>query len=166
MVSAVAAKASPSGRKKEGGSSGTRVLYQTQRTLGRGVGRKIAPVARCGTLWRAMTKPSRRSTVRRSFRLPLSIGGKLPALTADVSRGGFQAELPQVFMPGSVIHGYFLVDDAEVHFRGKVEWAEAGNPQLSVYSRMGVCFDETPHGLEPLFQRAEAKPRRVVKRLI
>jgi PilZ domain len=113
-----------------------------------------------------MTTPSRRSTVRRSFRLPLSIGGKLPALTADVSRGGFQAELPQVFMPGSVIHGYFLVNDSEVHFRGKVEWAEPGNPQLSVFSRIGVCFDEMPNGLEPLFQKAEARPRRVVKRLL
>lgn len=111
-----------------------------------------------------MTNPSRRETVRRSFRLAMSIGGKLPALTADVSRGGFQAELPQVFVPGSVLHGYFLVDDREVPFRGKVEWAEPGNPQLSVFSRIGVCFDQTPQGLEPLFQRAEARPRRLMRR--
>ena len=111
-----------------------------------------------------MSTHSRRTTVRRSLRLPLSLGGRLPALTADVSRGGFQAELPQVFLPGSLVHGYFLVDDAEVPFEGRVEWAEAGNPQLSVFSRMGVKFDQTPHGLEPLFQRSEARVRRVVKR--
>ena len=112
-----------------------------------------------------MTTLSRRTTVRRSVRLPLSLGGRLPALTADVSRGGFQAELPQVFLPGSRVHGYFLVEECEVPFAGRVEWAEAGNPQLSVFSRIGVRFDTTPQGLEAMFRKAEAKPRRVVKRL-
>ncbi|MBL8940891.1 MAG: hypothetical protein JNM69_40485, partial [Archangium sp.] len=53
---------------------------------------------------------TRRTSLRRALRLPLSLGRRLPALTADVSRGGFQAELPQVFLPGSKVHGFFLVD--------------------------------------------------------
>lgn len=92
------------------------------------------------------------------------MGNRLPALTADVSRGGFQAELAQVFLPGSKVHGYFLVDDAEVPFRGTVTWAEAGNPQLSIYSRMGVEFDETPAGLKEYFALHDARPRRIKRR--
>jgi len=98
------------------------------------------------------------------MRLPLSLGRRLPALTADVSRGGFQAELAQVFLPGSKVHGYFLVDDAEVAFQGTVAWAEAGNPQLSVYSRIGVTFDHTPEGLKACFAQHDARPRRLKKR--
>lgn len=104
---------------------------------------------------------TRRQTLRRSIRLPLSLGRRLPALTADVSRGGFLAELPQVFLPGSRVHGYFLVDDNEVPFTGTVSWAEAGNPQLSLYSRMGVRFDEVPVGLKELFAAQERRPKRL-----
>jgi len=106
---------------------------------------------------------TRRETLRRNYRLPLSLGRRLPALTADVSRGGFSAELPQVFLPGSKIDGFFLVDDVEVPFVGHVAWAQAGNPQLSVFSRIGVRFDETPDGLRRLFTRLDSRPRRVVK---
>lgn len=107
---------------------------------------------------------TRRLTLRRSLKLPLSLGRRLPALTADVSRGGFQAELPQVFVPGSKVHGYFLVGEAEVGFTGTVAWAEAGNPQLSIYSRIGVEFDAVPEGLKPFFashdgRRRTLKPR-------
>jgi len=106
----------------------------------------------------------RRQTIRRSVRLPLSLGRRLPALSADVSRGGFQAELPQVFLPGSKVHGYFLVDDAEVPFLGTVAWAQAGNPQLSIYSRIGVMFDAVPDGLKPLFTKNDARPKRIKPR--
>jgi hypothetical protein len=109
-----------------------------------------------------MTK--RRMTIRRRVRLPLSLGRKLPALTADVSRGGFQAELPQVFVPGSQVDGYFVVDGLEVAFQGTVSWAEAGNPSLSLWSRMGVRFTAFPPGLTPLFDSLEKKPRRVAKK--
>ncbi len=95
------------------------------------------------------------------MRLPLSLGRRLPALTADVSRGGFQAELSQVFLPGSKVHGYFLVNDEEVPFRGTVAWAEAGNPQLSVFSRIGVKFDETPVGLKAWFAKHDARPKKL-----
>jgi PilZ domain len=104
---------------------------------------------------------TRRQTIRRSVRLPLSLGRRLPALAADVSRGGFQAELPQVFLPGSKVHGYFLVGETEVPFFGTVAWAHAGNPQLSVFSRIGVKFDEAPEGLKAIFAQGDARPRRL-----
>ena len=104
----------------------------------------------------------RRQTIRRSVRLPLSLGRRLPALSADVSRGGFQAELPQVFLPGSKVHGYFLLDGAEVPFSGNVAWAEAGDPRASIYSRIGVHFDSLPEGLKPLFTRADHRRRRLL----
>jgi hypothetical protein len=89
------------------------------------------------------------------------LGRRLPALTADVSRGGFQAELPQVFLPGSKVHGFFLVDGNEVDFSGTVAWAEAGNPMTSVFSRIGVAFDTLPKGLEPLFAQLDRRTKRV-----
>jgi hypothetical protein len=104
---------------------------------------------------------TRGATLRRTLRLPLSLGRRLPALTADVSRGGFQAELPQVFLPGSKVHGYFLLNEAEVPFTGRVAWAQPGNPQASVFSRVGVRFDEVPKALKPLLNRAGARPRRL-----
>ncbi len=122
---------------------------------------KLAAQQCCESLWHMTT---RRNTLRRSLRLPLSLGRRLPALTADVSRGGFQAELPQVFLPGSKVHGYFLVDEVEVPFRGTVAWAEPGNPQMSVFSRIGVKFDEAPDGLGKHFAQHDARSRKIKKR--
>lgn len=119
-----------------------------------------APQA-CGTVPRMTT---RRQTLRRSLRLPLSLGRRLPALSADVSRGGFQAELPQVFLPGSKVHGFFLVGATEVAFRGTVAWAEAGNPQLSIYSRIGVRFDALPEGLEAVLAPLERSKKKLKAR--
>lgn len=107
---------------------------------------------------------TRRTTLRRSLRLPLSLGRKLPALTADVSRGGFSAELPQVFLPGSQVDGYFLLDDKEIAFRGWVAWAIPGNPMASVFSQIGVRFSEVPEGLKGVFQQLEKRPRRLKKK--
>ena len=107
---------------------------------------------------------TRRTSLRRSFRLPLSLGRRLPALTADVSRGGFSAELPQVFMPGSQVDGYFLLDDKEIAFRGWVAWAIPGNPMASVHSQIGVRFDTMPEGLKDLFHTLEKRPRRLKKK--
>jgi hypothetical protein len=108
---------------------------------------------------------TRRTTLRRSFRLALSLGRKLPALTADVSRGGFSAELPQVFVPGSKVHGFFLLEQNEINFSGTVAWAVPGDPQAQVYSRIGVRFDELPEELRPLFNGAsERRPRRLKKK--
>lgn len=107
---------------------------------------------------------TRRNTLRRTLRLPVSLGRRLPALSADVSRGGFQAELPQVFLPGSRVHGFFLVDDREVPFRGTVAWAEAGNPQLSITSRIGVAFDSLPDALEGLLSVEDRRPKKLKTR--
>lgn len=107
---------------------------------------------------------TRRTSLRRTLRLPLSLGRRLPALTADVSRGGFQAELPQVFLPGSAVHGFFLVNDVEVPFRGRVTWAEAGNPMMSIFSRIGVQFEQLPPALEALLARQDARPRKLKPR--
>jgi len=106
----------------------------------------------------------RRHTLRRGLRLPLSLGRRLPALSADVSRGGFQAELPQVFLPGSKVHGFFLLNEQEVPFQGTVAWAQAGNPQLSVYSRIGVSFDVVPPAVEALLRRRERRPKKLKAR--
>jgi hypothetical protein len=106
---------------------------------------------------------TRRQTIRRSLRLPLSLGRRLPALSADVSRGGFQAELPQVFLPGSKVHGFFLMGEAEIAFRGTVAWAEAGNPQLSIYSRIGVTFDVLPPELDKMLRKQERRPKKLKK---
>jgi hypothetical protein len=103
----------------------------------------------------------RRKSLRHRVRLPLSLGRRLPALTADVSRGGFCAELPQVFLPGSRVHGFFLVDEVEVPFYGTVTWAQAGNPQLSIFSRIGVRFDACPEGLRGLFARHDARRKKL-----
>jgi hypothetical protein len=105
----------------------------------------------------------KRQTLRRSIRLPLSLGRRLPGLTADVSRGGFQVEMPQVFVPGSVIDGYFLVGDAEVAFKGTVTWATPGNPQASLYSRMGIAFDELPAALDSVLAREDGKKKKLKK---
>jgi len=107
---------------------------------------------------------TRRTTLRRSLRLPLSLGRKLPALTADVSRGGFCAELPQVFLPGAQVDGYFLLDDKEVPFRGWVAWAIPGNPMASVFSQIGVRFSAPPEGLKGVFASLEKRPRRLKKK--
>ncbi len=111
-----------------------------------------------------MSTTTRRRTLRRTLRLPVSLGRKLPALSADVSRGGFQAELPQVFLPGSKVHGYFLVGDLEVPFKGTVNWAEAGNPQLSLYSRIGVSFDALPDALASLLSAEDSRPKKLKAR--
>ena len=107
---------------------------------------------------------TRRTTLRRSLRLPLSLGRKLPALTADVSRGGFSAELPQVFLPGSNVDGYFLLNDEEIPFRGYVAWAIPGNPMASVFSQIGVRFTGVPEGLKAVFAKLEKRPRRLKKK--
>ena len=69
-----------------------------------------------------------------------------------------------MFLPGSQVDGYFLVDDTEVPFRGWVAWAIPGNPQASVFSQIGVRFSEAPEGLRELFAKLEKRPRRLKKK--
>jgi hypothetical protein len=44
-----------------------------------------------------------------------------------------------------------------------VSWAEAGNPQTSLYSRIGVEFDETPAGLKALFTKQDGRKKKLKK---
>jgi len=78
-------------------------------------------------------------------------------MTADISPGGFSIELPQVFLPHALIDGFVLDGDRELPFAGEVAWAEPGNPQLSVYSRMGVRFTRVAPALKKLLSRRRKK---------
>jgi len=85
-------------------------------------------------------------------KLPVFLGGRVAAVTADVSASGFAAEMPAVFLPGSFVHGTVLVEGTEYPFRGTVKWARAGNPLASVRSRFGVRFTEIPPELATLLK--------------
>jgi hypothetical protein len=104
-------------------------------------GGKLAAQQPCGTVGNMSDKRSRQRVRKR---LPVTLGGKLPAIAADVSPGGFHAEMASVFMPGSVVHGVITIKNKEFPFKGEVAWAQAGNPQLSVRSHFGVRFLEIP----------------------
>ena len=73
-------------------------------------------------------------------RLKLSLGGKLPSFTADVSAKGFAAEVMHVLRPGTMVHGSLTLDGHEFPFTGEVCWAKAGDPRMSVRGRFGVRF--------------------------
>ena len=83
---------------------------------------------------------NRRLMIRRRRRLPVTLGGRLAAVTAEVSETGFSAEMMQVFLPGSKVHGTINCGDRDLAFRGVVSWAEPGHPHLSIASRFGVRF--------------------------
>lgn len=83
---------------------------------------------------------TRRLRPRQRRRLEVLLGGKLPAVTADVSPGGLCAELPQVFLPGSLVQGSVRISEQEFPFLGQVAWAKPGNPMLEVRSRVGIRF--------------------------
>jgi hypothetical protein len=102
--------------------------------------------------------PNIRKLHRHRRRLNVSLGGRLPAITADVSAGGFCAELPYVFLPGSMIHGSIAFGEREVPFKGKVTWARAGDPQMSPFCRFGVRFTEIPTDFSSFFEKPEDRP--------
>jgi hypothetical protein len=91
--------------------------------------------------------------IRRRRRLPVTLGGKLAAVTAEVSATGFSAEMAQVFLPGSVVHGTINCGDRDLPFRGIVSWAEPGHPRLSISSRFGVRFTGEVDGLAELLEQ-------------
>jgi PilZ domain len=90
---------------------------------------------------------SERAVRRDLRRLKVHLGGRLHAFTADVSPSGFCAELMQVFLPGSLVHGTIEVGAESYPFRGEVAWARPGNPMASVRSRIGVRFLTVPDEL-------------------
>jgi hypothetical protein len=75
------------------------------------------------------------------------------AVTAEVSETGFSAEMMQVFLPGSMVHGTICCGDRDLPFRGVVSWAEAGHPRLSISSRFGVRFTGEVDGLAEMLER-------------
>lgn len=85
-----------------------------------------------------------RAQGRQVRKLPVFLGGRVAAVTADVSRTGFSCEMPAVFLPGSFVHGTVVVEGTEFEFQGEVKWAKAGNPRASVRSRFGVRFTKVP----------------------
>ena len=94
-----------------------------------------------------------RTQGRQVRKLPVFLGGRVAAVTADVSRSGFAAEMPAVFLPGSFVHGTVVVEGAEYPFEGEVKWARAGNPRTSVRSRFGVRFTRLPGELAALLSK-------------
>ena len=84
--------------------------------------------------------PNKRFVPRQRKRLKISLGGKLPAFTADVSPGGFAAEMMQVPRPGTTVHGSITLCQQEFPFTGEVTWALAGEPRMSLRGRVGIRF--------------------------
>lgn len=97
---------------------------------------------------------NRRFVPRQRKRLKISLGGRMPAFTADVSPGGFAAELMHVLRPGQMVHGAITLCGREFAFTGEVSWARAGDPRMSVRGRMGVRFTGIDNDFFELF-RAE-----------
>ena len=97
--------------------------------------------------------PNQRKTRRHHRRLNVSLGGRLSAVTADVSTDGFSVEMPHVFLPGSPVHGLLHLASGEVPFKGEVTWAKPGNPQASTLSCFGVRFTEPPAGLSDALEK-------------
>ena len=91
-------------------------------------------------------------------RLKLSLGGKLPAFTADVSPQGFAAEVMHVLRPGTTVHGAITLEGREFPFTGQVCWAKSGDPRMSVRGRFGVRFTGIANDFYALFQSAWCTP--------
>lgn len=91
-----------------------------------------------------------RKDARVSLRLPISIGRRQAALSADVSDGGFRLETPTLLTPGSRLDGYVLHGDKELLWTGEVAWAHAGNPMASTWHEIGVRFTWVSPGLRAL----------------
>jgi hypothetical protein len=92
-------------------------------------------------------------------RLKLTLGGKLPAFTADVSPQGFAAEVMHVLRPGTQVHGAITLNGQEFPFTGQVAWAKAGEPRLSVRGRYGVRFTGISNAFFELFASTWRTPQ-------
>ncbi len=93
------------------------------------------------------------STLRKKrlrLNLPVSVGRRMAAISADISPEGFCLEVMKPIPAGTLIDGYVLHGEHELTFKGEVVWREAANPQASHWSRIGVRFTEVSPGLESL----------------
>jgi hypothetical protein len=84
-----------------------------------------------------------RSSPRQKRRLRASLG-PTPIFTADVSAGGFCAEILRTPAPGTLVSGTLRLADGEVSYAGEVVWARAGSPRLNLRGRIGVRFTSIP----------------------
>lgn len=91
-----------------------------------------------------------RKDARVNVRLPISIGRRQAALSADVSDGGFRLETTSLLSAGSRVEGYVLHGDKELQWKGEVAWAKAGNPMASTWHEVGVRFTWVSPGLRAL----------------
>ena len=91
-----------------------------------------------------------RKEARTSLRLPVSIGGRADALSADVSDSGFCLESPTLATKGDVVTGYVLHGHKELTWTGRVQWVTVGNPMASTWHRLGIQFTTVSPGLRAL----------------
>lgn len=85
-------------------------------------------------------------------RLKISLGGKLPAFTADVSPQGFAVEAMHIMKPGAPVQGSITLNGSEFQFTGQVCWAKSGEPRLSVRGRFGIRFTGIANAFFEQFQ--------------
>jgi hypothetical protein len=95
---------------------------------------------------------------RSAVRLPVSIGRRAAALTADISSEGFCLETPTLLTAGQELSGYVLHGDKELEWSGRVHWVEAGDPRLSTWHRVGVRFSSVSTGLRALLSMSQRAP--------
>jgi len=86
-------------------------------------------------------------------RLKLTVG-RLHTFTADVSPSGFAAELMQALRPGTDLQGSIELCGETYPFTGKVCWAKAGEPRMSLRGRIGVRFTGIPNAFFTSLQTA------------
>ncbi len=91
-----------------------------------------------------------RKSPRLSVCLPVSIGGRAAAVSADVSTSGFCLESFSLRQEGEAVSGYVLFGDKELTWKGRVAWVQPGNPMMSVWHRMGIEFTAVSPGLRAL----------------
>ncbi len=96
---------------------------------------------------------NKRTLPRLRKRLKLSLGGRLPAFTSDVSPYGFSAELMRTVRPGTTVHGSITLGETEFPFTGVVKWSKAAEPRLQSRGRFGVRFTGIANAFFELFAR-------------
>lgn len=84
--------------------------------------------------------PNKRFMPRQRRRLRINLGGRLPAMTADVSPGGFSVEMAHAPRVGATVAGSISIAEHSYDFTGQVSWVLAGDPRLSLRARVGVRF--------------------------
>jgi hypothetical protein len=91
-----------------------------------------------------------RKETRVAVRLPVSVGGRAAALSADISTSGFCLESPTLQRAGDEVQGYVLFGHKELKWSGRIAWVEPGNPMASTWHRLGVSFTQVSPGLRAL----------------